>query len=129
MIECSVNHYINLIKHMLKLPPKPAAPSPATNGSAESSGNGKDSNDSLSKMATSTATSSTAITTVEVSAAAVVSYQDTVNKSLDVSVWNKGSCTNWYVNERGQVTSLWPFTCWKYHQLTKSTDFSAYSFN
>jgi hypothetical protein len=59
---------------------------------------------------------------VEVKPAAVDAYDKMVNSSLNLSVWNAGNCSNWYINETGQVTALWPFTCWKFHRLTSDTD-------
>ncbi len=68
------------------------------------------------------------VDTVEVSEAAQESYTAEVRRRMRRTVWVNGGCNSWYLDGRGENTTLWPDFTWKYWLRTRRVDAAAFRF-
>jgi cation diffusion facilitator CzcD-associated flavoprotein CzcO len=57
--------------------------------------------------------------TVDVRRDVARSYNDTLQRQFEGSVWVSGSCTSWYLDHRGRNTTLWPDHTYRFRRLTR----------
>jgi cation diffusion facilitator CzcD-associated flavoprotein CzcO len=53
-------------------------------------------------------------------------FNRALRKKLKQTVWTKGGCLSWYVNEHGRNTTIWPDFTFRYRRRTKRLDVSEY---
>lgn len=53
-------------------------------------------------------------------------FMDKLNADLKDTVWKKEDCGSWYVNARGDITTLWGDNCTNYWRQTKTIDWSKF---
>jgi len=63
---------------------------------------------------------------IEVSAVAAEAFDRELHAALEKTVWHSG-CTNWYVDEKGNDPSNWPWTWSAYRRRTARLEPGAYS--
>ncbi|MFZ5561201.1 MAG: flavin-containing monooxygenase [Pseudomonadota bacterium] len=49
-------------------------------------------------------------------------YED-VQRQMKKTVWSRGGCSSWYLNEKGENNTLWPSFTWKYWLRTRHPEF------
>jgi cation diffusion facilitator CzcD-associated flavoprotein CzcO len=64
--------------------------------------------------------------TIEVRREAADAFDAELRRALAATVWHSG-CTNWYVDERGNDPSQWPWTWSEYRRRTAALDPAAYA--
>ncbi|HWM74482.1 MAG TPA: NAD(P)/FAD-dependent oxidoreductase [Nocardioides sp.] len=64
--------------------------------------------------------------TVEVTDAAVRDYTADVQRRMKRTVWTTGGCASWYLDARGNNTTLWPRTTFAFRGQTARFDIEAY---
>jgi len=53
--------------------------------------------------------------------AAMAAYNDGLQGQLESSVWKAG-CRNWYMTERGRITTNWPRSTFAWRKRTRALD-------
>jgi hypothetical protein len=43
-------------------------------------------------------------------------YNEQLQRRLQSTVWNSGGCANWYLNEHGRNTTIWPGSTWPFRR-------------
>jgi cation diffusion facilitator CzcD-associated flavoprotein CzcO len=43
-------------------------------------------------------------------------YNEKLQRRLQSTVWNSGGCANWYLDEHGRNTTIWPGSTWPYRR-------------
>jgi cation diffusion facilitator CzcD-associated flavoprotein CzcO len=43
-------------------------------------------------------------------------YNEELQRRLQSTVWNSGGCANWYLDEHGRNTTIWPGSTWPYRR-------------
>lgn len=66
------------------------------------------------------------VETLEVRPAAVDAFNDEIQRRMRSTVWTMGGCASWYLDEKGNNTTLWPDFTWKFRKATRSFDPAAY---
>ncbi|MGZ5403096.1 MAG: flavin-containing monooxygenase [Nocardioides sp.] len=64
--------------------------------------------------------------TVEPRVNAQQAWNADLQKRLGRTVWNRGGCASWYLDERGRNTVLWPRTTFAFRGLLSEFDAAAY---
>ena len=59
---------------------------------------------------------------VEVRAASQDRYMDWVQKDLDRTVWARGGCESWYLDDGHRPTPMWPRTMWGFRRMLRRFD-------
>lgn len=54
-------------------------------------------------------------------------YMGWVHSELDETVWSKGGCDSWYLDDSGRPTALWPETMWGFRQMLRRFDVENYA--
>jgi len=49
-------------------------------------------------------------------------YNDKLQHRLQSTVWNSGGCANWYLDEHGRNTTIWPGSTWPYRRRLRRFD-------
>ena len=89
MVECQVNHIIQLIPEMMKRDAKVAEPKLSSEDE----------------------------------------FKEGLEKQMKKTVWGVSKCGSWYANDKGIITTIWPWTCLKYWSTTRTVDFTKYEFS
>jgi cation diffusion facilitator CzcD-associated flavoprotein CzcO len=63
---------------------------------------------------------------VDVSEAALASYNADIQRQLAGTVWNAGGCKSWYLDATGRNSSLWPTHTFRFRKRTERFDVEAY---
>jgi cation diffusion facilitator CzcD-associated flavoprotein CzcO len=66
-----------------------------------------------------------ALETVEVRGEAQAAYNRQIQSDMAGTVWTTG-CTSWYLNAKGENTTLWPSFTWRFRRRTRHFDPAAY---
>ena len=66
------------------------------------------------------------IDTVTVKPEAVRSFNDGVHERMRRTVWMRGGCTSWYLDDHGRNPILWPDFTFRFRRLTRRFDPAAY---
>jgi cation diffusion facilitator CzcD-associated flavoprotein CzcO len=66
------------------------------------------------------------LASVAVHADAQQAYNETVQKKLQTTVWNAGSCASWYLDDHGRNPSIWPGSTAQFRKQLKRFDLAAY---
>ncbi|WP_067865237.1 flavin-containing monooxygenase [Nocardia shimofusensis] len=64
--------------------------------------------------------------TVEVRREAQDQYNRELQSKLGASVWNTGGCASWYLDKHGNNTTLWPDFTFRFRNITRRFDMTAY---
>lgn len=59
---------------------------------------------------------------VEVMPDAQREFNHGVQRRMRTTVWLKGGCRSWYLDQRGRNTTLWPGSTWTFRKLTRRFD-------
>lgn len=62
------------------------------------------------------------VATVEVREPVVSAFNEELQRKLARTVWNRGGCSSWYLDEQGRNTTLWPDFTWRFRQRTRRFD-------
>ena len=57
---------------------------------------------------------------------AQAAFNETVQRRMRTTVWTKGGCASWYLDEHGRNTTLWPGTSWSFRRATRRFDPAEY---
>jgi hypothetical protein len=68
----------------------------------------------------------TGATSIEVRADAQERYNAALQERLRRTVWNTGGCSSWYLDAKGNNTTLWPDFTFRFRQQTRRLDVAAY---
>lgn len=49
-------------------------------------------------------------------------FQERIQQRLATSVWVRGGCTSWYLDDRGVNRTMWPGGSWRYRLQTRRVD-------
>jgi cation diffusion facilitator CzcD-associated flavoprotein CzcO len=63
---------------------------------------------------------------LEARADAQRAYDDGLQRALRRSVWVKGGCTSYYLDDTGRNTTLWPHRAWRFARSIRRLDLSEY---
>ncbi|MDQ4095121.1 MAG: NAD(P)/FAD-dependent oxidoreductase [Actinomycetota bacterium] len=63
---------------------------------------------------------------IEVRPEAVADFNRELQRRMKETVWTTGGCASWYLDRRGNNTTLWPDFTWKFRRATKTFDPAAY---
>ncbi len=63
---------------------------------------------------------------VEVDRAAQDDYNADLQRRMKRTVWTTGGCASWYLDDRGNNTTLWPRTTFAFRGVTSEFDVAAY---
>ena len=66
------------------------------------------------------------LSSVEVREDVVTDYNDRLQRRMRNTVWTTGGCASWYLDDTGRNTTLWPSFTWRFRNLTRHFDVSAY---
>ncbi|RLV49169.1 NAD(P)/FAD-dependent oxidoreductase [Nocardioides mangrovicus] len=66
------------------------------------------------------------LTTLEPEATAQRRWNDRLQRRMRHTVWTKGGCSSWYLDEHGRNTTLWPMSTVAFRRLLRSFDPDAY---
>jgi cyclohexanone monooxygenase len=66
------------------------------------------------------------VATMEVRPTAVDAFNDEVQRRMKSTVWTMGGCASWYLDDKGNNTTLWPDFTWKFRRATRTFDPVAY---
>ncbi|TQC44028.1 NAD(P)/FAD-dependent oxidoreductase [Rhodococcus sp. WS4] len=58
--------------------------------------------------------------TIEVTTDAQDAFMDTLRIDLGQTVWKLGGCSSWYLDDKGDATTMWPGTMLAFQRLMKS---------
>ena len=64
--------------------------------------------------------------TIEVRATAVDAYNTDLQRKMKRTVWTMGGCASWYLDAKGNNTTLWPDFTWRFRKATRRFDPAAY---
>jgi len=64
---------------------------------------------------------------VEVTEAAETAWSAELQRRMKRTVWSTGGCASWYLDKRGNNTTLWPRTTFAFRGETASFDPGAYT--
>lgn len=53
-------------------------------------------------------------------------YNAELQRRLQGSVWTSGGCSNWYLDEHGRNSTIWPGSTWPYRRRTRRFDPGSY---
>jgi cyclohexanone monooxygenase len=53
-------------------------------------------------------------------------WNDDVQRRMERTVWNRGGCSSWYLDDHGRNVTLWPRTTYTFRKLTSQFDSEAY---
>jgi hypothetical protein len=53
-------------------------------------------------------------------------YNATLQRRMKQTIWTRGGCASWYLDERGNNTTLWPSFTFAFRRLTRRVDLDAY---
>ena len=53
-------------------------------------------------------------------------WNDDVQRRMQRTVWNRGGCSSWYLDDHGRNVTLWPRTTYTFRKLTSQFDSEAY---
>ena len=53
-------------------------------------------------------------------------YNRELQRRMKQTIWTRGGCSSWYLDEHGNNTTLWPSFTFAFRQLTRSFDLAAY---
>jgi cation diffusion facilitator CzcD-associated flavoprotein CzcO len=67
------------------------------------------------------------IDVVEVRSDKQENYNAAIQRRMKRTVWTTGGCASWYIDANGRNTTLWPGFTWRFRQLTRRFDVSAYT--
>lgn len=62
-------------------------------------------------------------TTIDVKEKEQEKFAAEIMGSFEGTAW-KGGCKSWYITEKGEVRSLWPFNVLSFMKMLKNTDYS-----
>jgi cyclohexanone monooxygenase len=65
--------------------------------------------------------------TVEATEAAFAAWNADVQARMEPTVWNRGGCSSWYLDEHGRNTTLWPRTTFVFRRLLNTFDVRSYT--
>jgi cyclohexanone monooxygenase len=54
-------------------------------------------------------------------------YNAAIQRRMKRTVWTTGGCASWYIDANGRNTTLWPGFTWRFRQLTRRFDVTAYT--
>jgi cation diffusion facilitator CzcD-associated flavoprotein CzcO len=54
-----------------------------------------------------------------VSPAVQRAYTDWIDRRMVDTVWQRGGCQSWYLDDTGRVAALWPEQTWRYRRMTR----------
>lgn len=54
-------------------------------------------------------------------------FNDRLQKKMAGTVWAKGGCNSWYINEDGKNVTLWPYFTWQFRLATRRFDLHNYA--
>jgi cyclohexanone monooxygenase len=63
---------------------------------------------------------------IEVRPSVVAEFNNELQRRMKGTVWTMGGCASWYLDHRGNNTTLWPDFTWKFRRATKTFDPAAY---
>jgi cyclohexanone monooxygenase len=63
---------------------------------------------------------------VEPTRQAQQAWNDDVQRRMQRTVWNRGGCSSWYLDDHGRNVTLWPRTTYTFRKLTSQFDSEAY---
>jgi cation diffusion facilitator CzcD-associated flavoprotein CzcO len=66
------------------------------------------------------------LATFEVRADVQEKYNATLQRRMKQTIWTRGGCASWYLDERGNNTTLWPSFTFAFRRLTRRFDLDAY---
>lgn len=55
-------------------------------------------------------------------------YNSNLQGKLKNTVWKSGGCHSWYLDAKGNNTTIWPHFTWLYILMMKKFDFENYGF-
>ena len=64
---------------------------------------------------------------VEVQPAVQRRFNDKLQAKMAGTVWMKGGCNSWYVNDAGKNVTLWPYYTWQFRLATRRFDIENYT--
>ena len=67
------------------------------------------------------------LATVEVRADVQDEYNAALQKRMARTIWSKGGCVSWYLDDHGRNTTLWPDFTFKFRRITRQFDPDAYT--
>jgi cation diffusion facilitator CzcD-associated flavoprotein CzcO len=67
------------------------------------------------------------LATVEVRPERFRRWNEGIQKRMPPTVWTKGGCASWYLDEHGRNRTLWPDFTFKFRALTQHFDIASYS--
>lgn len=53
-------------------------------------------------------------------------WNDDMHRRMSRTVWSRGGCASWYLDEHGRNTTLWPRTTFAFRQITREFDIDKY---
>ncbi len=56
-------------------------------------------------------------------------FKEGLDKQMEKTVWGQAKCGSWYANDKGIITTLWPWSCLNYWRKTRTVDFSKFNFS
>jgi cyclohexanone monooxygenase len=68
----------------------------------------------------------TGVRAVEPTREAQRTWNDDVQRRMRRTVWNRGGCSSWYLDDHGRNVTLWPRTTYTFRRLTSQFDSEAY---
>jgi cyclohexanone monooxygenase len=66
------------------------------------------------------------LATFEVRAEVQEQYNAGLQQRMKQTIWTRGGCSSWYLDEHGNNTTLWPSFTFSFRQLTRRFDLAAY---
>jgi cyclohexanone monooxygenase len=66
------------------------------------------------------------IATFEVRSDVQQAYNAQLQRRMKKTIWTRGGCSSWYLDEHGNNTTLWPSFTFAFRQLTRRFDLAAY---
>jgi hypothetical protein len=67
------------------------------------------------------------LSSVEVRPDAQDRYMRWVGEDLDYTVWARGGCRSWYLDDGGRPSLMWPRTMWGFRHMLRRFDAEHYS--
>ncbi|MDQ4143706.1 MAG: NAD(P)/FAD-dependent oxidoreductase [Actinomycetota bacterium] len=64
--------------------------------------------------------------TIEVRPESTEAFNNDLQKKMKNTVWTMGGCASWYLDDKGNNTTLWPDFTWKFRRATRTFDPAAY---
>jgi cation diffusion facilitator CzcD-associated flavoprotein CzcO len=66
------------------------------------------------------------IASVEPTLEAQTEWSDDMHRRMQKTVWSRGGCASWYLDEHGRNTTLWPRSTFAFRNLTREFDIEKY---